>query len=137
MAWNNLSQPYLAKGQELIIFQISNNLNVEVEELPVRYHEIENPKLKEKTILSNSTKRKSVDKSVNIEMRVGGEINSDQRKYYIRGEDYIFHTIRRNESILDIVENFPGISIQDILRLNELKENDFPSVGTRLKIKRR
>ena len=103
----------------------------------IDYSKTKTVAIKEKTILSNSTKRKSVDKSVNIEMRVGGEINSDQRKYYIRGEDYIFHTIRRNESILDIVENFPGISIQDILRLNEVKENDFPSVGTRLKIKRR
>ena len=135
MAWNNLPQPYLARGQELTIFQISNSLNVEVKELPARQQEIESPKLKEETILSNGRKVKS--KRVNIKKEEKEKRNPPQRKISLKREDYIFHTIRRNESILEIVEKYKGVTIQDILRLNEIKGNDFPSVGTRLKIKKK
>ena len=58
-------------------------------------------------------------------------------KFSQKREDYIFHTIRRNESILEIVEKYPNVSVHDILRLNEIKGNDFPTVGTRLKIKKK
>ncbi|MFK8006515.1 MAG: transglycosylase SLT domain-containing protein [Saprospiraceae bacterium] len=135
MAWNNLPQPYLTRGQELTIFQISNSLNVEVKELPARKQEIESPKLKEETILSNGRKRTIKSQRVNVKKEE--KENRPQRKISIKREEYIFHTIRRNESILEIVEKFPGVTIQDILRLNEIDANDFPSVGTRLKIKKK
>jgi membrane-bound lytic murein transglycosylase D len=137
MAWNNLPQPYLARGQELTIFQISNSLNIEVRELPARQQEIESSKLKEETILSNGQNRKTGNKRVNIKKEEQEKRNSPQRKISLKREDYIFHTIRRNESILEIVEKYPGVTIQDILRLNEIKGNEFPSVGARLKIKKK
>lgn len=135
MAWNNLPQPYLARGQELTIFQISSSLNIEVRELPARQQEIESSKLKEETILANGRNRKTGSKRVNIKKEEKEKINLPQGKIPLKREDYIFHTIRRNESILEIVEKYPGVTIQDILRLNEIKGNEFPSVGARLKIK--
>ena len=137
MAWNNLPQPYLARGQELTIFQISSSLNIEVRELPARQQEIESSKLKEETILSNGQNRKTGNKRVNIKKEEQEKRNLPQRKISLKREDYIFHTIRRNESILEIVEKYPGVTIQDILRLNEIKGNEFPSVGARLKIKKK
>jgi len=137
MAWNNLPQPYLARGQELTIFQISSSLNIEVRELPARQQEIESSKLKEETILSNGQNRKTGNKRVNIKKEEQEKRNLPQRKISLKREDYIFHTIRRNESILEIVEKYPGVTIQDVLRLNEIKGNEFPSVGARLKIKKK
>jgi membrane-bound lytic murein transglycosylase D len=137
MAWNNLPQPYLARGQELTIFQISSSLNIEVRELPARQQEIESSKLKEETILSNGRNRKTGNKRVNIKKEEQEKRNLPQRKISLKREDYIFHTIRRNESILEIVEKYPGVTIQDVLRLNEIKGNEFPSVGARLKIKKK
>lgn len=134
MAWNNLPQPYLARGQELTIFQISNSMNIQVKELPARQPKIVNPKLKEETILSNSRKR---NEKASIEKEIELKKNTPQRKFSQNKEDYVFHTIRRNESILEIVEKYPNVTIHDILRLNEIKGNDFPTVGTRLKIKKK
>ncbi len=137
MAWNNLPQPYLARGQELTIFQISNSLNIEVKELPSRQRKIENPRLQEETILSNGRKPNNVNEKINIKKEEKEKDNAPQRKISQKREDYIYHIIRRNESILEIVEKYPNVSVHDILRLNEIQGNDFPTVGTRLKIKKK
>jgi membrane-bound lytic murein transglycosylase D len=137
MAWNNLPQPYLARGQKLTIFQISNSMNIQVKELPARQTKIENPKLKEETILSSGRKINKTNEKKNVKQEEGEKEKAPQRKFSQKREDYIFHTIRRNESILEIVEKYPNVSVHDILRLNEIKGNDFPTVGTRLKIKKK
>jgi membrane-bound lytic murein transglycosylase D len=137
MAWNNLPQPYLVRGQKLTIFQISNSLNIEVKELPDRQRKIENPKLKEETILSNGQKRNKISEEVNIKKEEKGKENAPQRKISRKRENYIYHTIRRNESILEIVEKYPNVTVYDILRLNEIKGSDFPTVGIRLKVKKK
>ena len=136
MAWNNLPQPYLTRGQELTIFQISNSMNIEVKELPARQRKIENPKLKEETILSNGRKRNKTNEKINIKTEEELKKNTSQRKISQKREDYIYHIIRRNESILEIVERYPNVTVHDILRLNDIEGNDFPTVGTRLKIKK-
>ncbi len=137
MAWNNLPQPYLSRGQELTIFQISNSMDIQVKELPARQPKIENPKLKEETILSNGRKRIKTNKKTNVQNEEEVKKNTPQRNFTQKREDYIFHTIRRNESILEIVEKYPSVTVHDILRLNDIKGNDFPTVGSRLKIKKK
>lgn len=118
MAWNNLPQPYLTRGKEITIFQISNPISVKVEKLPSIA-----PKLQEETILSRSSK-----KTKNRASALKTEL--------FKKEGYLYHYIRRNESIADIVDQYPGVTIQDILRLNDIKGGEFPTVGARLKIKK-
>jgi len=137
MAWNNLPQPYLTRGQELTIFQISSSMSVEVKELPSRPGRVENPKLKEETILSGGRKQNKTNRKVNIKKEEKLKTNTPERKIFQKREKFIYHTIRRNESILEIVEKYPNITVHDILRLNDIKGNNFPSVGTRLKIKKK
>ncbi|MEM6963536.1 MAG: transglycosylase SLT domain-containing protein [Bacteroidota bacterium] len=118
MAWNNLPQPYLTTGKEITIFQISNPMSIKVEKLPSIA-----PQLQEETILSRTaSKRKNQVSTL--------------KEALFKKETYLYHYIRRNESIVDIVDQYPGVTIQDILRLNEIKGNDFPTVGARLKIKK-
>ncbi len=133
MAWNNLPQPYLSRGQELTIYEISTSAAIKVKEIPSIAPKIkEQPVLKEETILSTSNKK--------IKKRTSNSnstLSPSSKKKIIKKKDtYIYHYIRRNESLMDIVEKYPGVNIQDILRLNEIKGNRFPSVGTRLKIKK-
>lgn len=136
MAWNNLSQPYLARGQELVIYQISNSMNIQVQELPARQQRVRKSELKEETILPNQRNKKT-QKKVKKNKEVEKGENTPQRKFSQKTEKYIYHTIRRNESILEIVERYPTVSVQDIVKLNGIKGNDFPSVGTRIKIKKK
>ena len=137
MAWNNLPQPYLSRGQELIIYQISTSAAIKVKEIPsIAPKVIEKPVLKEETVLSTS-KSNSPNIKNHSNKKSKKQIPSSSQKTILPKKDtYLYHYIRRNESIMDIVEKYPGVNIQDILRLNDIKGNDFPSVGTRLKIKK-
>ena len=137
MAWNNLPQPYLTKGQEITIFQISNSMDVKVEKLPSIA-----PKLDEETILSTKKRKNRVggkfqkQSSSKKDKSQKNKSSFNQSHHQIDEDGYIYHHIRRNESILDIVQKYDDVTIQDILRLNEIKGDDFPPVGTRLKIKK-
>jgi len=123
MAWNDLAYPYLSVGQELTVYQLSNSANITVKKLPSITPKIkEKEKLKEETILSSNKNSSSSKKS--------------KTKSALPKEAYQYHYIRRNESIIDIVGKYPGVTIHDILRLNSIKGNEFPPVGTRLKIKK-
>ena len=137
MAWNNLPQPYLSQGQELTIYQISTSADIKVKEIPsITPQVIEKPVLKEETVLSTSKPNNSNVKHQSNNKRKTEVPSSAKKKILPKKDTYIYHYIRRNESIMDIVEKYPGVNIQDLLRLNEIKGNDFPSVGTRLKIKK-
>lgn len=139
MAWNNLPQPYLSVGQELTIYQISNSVNVQVKEIPSIAPKIQEPKLKEETILSTKKSRKKevspAVPSTEKQKRMTPKKEQPNQRFR-QEEDYLYHYIRRNESIMDIVEQYPGVTIHDILRLNEIKGSNFPSIGARLKIKK-
>jgi len=127
MAWNNLPQPYLSRGQELTVYQISTSANIKVKEISSIKPSIkEKPALKEETVLSTSSNKKNKTQKT----------PTSQKTIIPKKDVYIYHYIRRNESIIDIVEKYPGVNIQDILRLNQIDGNNFPSVGSRLKIKK-
>ncbi|HFC00491.1 MAG TPA: LysM peptidoglycan-binding domain-containing protein [Phaeodactylibacter sp.] len=129
MAWNNLPQPYLTRGQELVIYQISNSVSVHVEKLPPISQKLEKTQLKEETILSASPKKEKVILPQKKEI-----LTPENKQPVAPKPSFKYHYIRRNESILDIIEQYDGVSIQDILELNHIKGNNLPSVGTRLKI---
>ncbi len=53
------------------------------------------------------------------------------------GANYIYHTVRRNESLWLIARKYPGISAENIMQLNNIKNAKRISPGQRLKIKRK
>ena len=56
-------------------------------------------------------------KKLNVKLRKGADPDSD-RDENIKG--YIYYSIRRGESIKDIANKFPGVSIDDILYDNNI-----------------
>ncbi len=129
MAWNNLPQPFLSRGQELTVYQLSNSATIAVQKISsIKPKVKEKKQLKEETILSSDNSLSNNSKK--------NKASSGKAKSALPKEAYQYHYIRRNESIMDIVGKYPGVTIHDILRLNSIKGNDFPPVGTRLKIKK-
>lgn len=142
MAWNNLAQPYFSTGQELVIYQISNVADVQVKKLAPLSPTLEKPKLKEETVLSTQPKtnsRASSSSRTNSKAsssKKNPQVSSSKKRPLPVEEEYEFHIIRRNESILEIVDKYPGATIEEILKLNKISGDKFPPIGTRLKIKK-
>ena len=99
MAWNNLPQPYLTKGEELTIFQISNSANIKVEKLPSIM-----PRLKEETILSTRKRNEATGKKFQKQSKPSDGIKDTKSRNNktstnsssLQHEDgYIYHHIRR------------------------------------------
>jgi len=143
MAWNNLAQPYLIRGQEITIYQLENHTALKVEQIPTIRTEVKPtppPKLKEETILSNKRKNPLSSKKKNKEKqkdkpKIKKKNNLNITTLLNQYDGFLYHYIRRNETIQDIADKYPGVSVEDIIKLNNLDKNHLPSVGTQLKIK--
>ncbi|MBK9487632.1 MAG: LysM peptidoglycan-binding domain-containing protein [Haliscomenobacter sp.] len=51
-------------------------------------------------------------------------------------ESFQYYVTTRPESIFEITDRFPGTTLQDILKLNDLSSNRIIRAGTRLKIRK-
>lgn len=51
--------------------------------------------------------------------------------------DYIYHTVRRGDTVWDIAKEYDGATVSEILSLNEMSSSSKIAVGQRLKIKRK
>ena len=132
MAWNDLVQPFVSVGQELMVYQMGSNIvSPPVQSLPasapaqIKIEEKEEPILKEATVLglrNNNTNTSSVT-----------EVS---RKNIFKKKKYQYHFIQRNESLIDIADKYPGISVEDIIKLNKIKKNSLPSIGDKIRVKK-
>jgi len=140
MAWNNLPQPYLARGQELTIFQLEDNSNLRVEQIPMVKAKPKiqpKPELKEETILSTKKKSNLPKKNKEVkEHKIKEEEKINITTLLNQKDEFLYHYIKRNESLLDISDQYNGITIDDIIKLNKIQNNQLPAVGTQLKIKK-
>jgi len=113
-AWNNLSSMQLSSGQVLKIYE-----RVPVMMTPRTFVELERLEL---SALESVEQISSIPKKisyVNITQPKGKKPSSP--KDGEENVDYIYYSIRRGESVKDIADKFPGISIDDILKDNNIK----------------
>lgn len=109
--WNNIRRNLIRVGQRLVVYVPSSKVGY--------YRGINR--------MSASKKRKLKGKSAPVKV--------DSKPQKIDGR-YEYHTVRRNENLWLIARKYPGISAQDIMRLNNMRKSSI-RVGQKLKIRRR
>ena len=112
--WNNIHRNLIRAGQKLLIYVPENQKE--------KYERINS--------MTFNQKQASVGKSVSTG-------SSTPVKSEPLDTNYIYHTVRRGDTLWEIARNYPGISSDDIVRLNNLRNENDLDVGQRLKIKRK
>lgn len=113
MAWNNLSSPFLAAGQEIKLFQYINQTRFSATREQIRIEPVP---------------RKPAAK---IELKKAIDFSfSDE------SETHFLYQIKRGESLLDVANRFPGNSLSDLMKDNKLSLENPPTAGMKIKIKK-
>lgn len=130
--WNNLSSAMITPEQILTIYQpknipISTLLSIEpllrkihlknIPNIPLKL--IDMP-LKELRISQRKLKVKSV---------------SSKKHRPFKKRKYIYYQMRRGETLIDIANKFPEVSLRELLDLNNIRVDQMPKAGKRVKLK--
>lgn len=110
--WNNIRRDMIRVGQKLAIY------------VP----EKEKEKYEQVTNMSFAQKQASIGKS---------STPTTTRETKPLDPNYEYYTVRKGDTLWDIAQKYAGISADEIMRLNELKNDRGLYIGQKLKIKRK
>lgn len=116
--WNNLHRDLIRVGQKLSIYVAPE-------------HKEKYEKLNSMTF---TQKQASIGKSV-PNNAVASSANPNTTKPATLDSSYEYYTVRKGDTIWEIAKRYPGISPDEILRLNNLSARSKISIGQKLKIK--
>jgi membrane-bound lytic murein transglycosylase D len=110
--WNNIRRNSIRAGQKLAIYKPKNRAE--------KYRKIDS--------LTFAQKQESVGKTALVaKAPAAPEMN-------YKGE-YVFYTVRSGDTLWEIAQKFPGVSDNDIMRLNNISDVSKIKPGMQLKIK--
>lgn len=110
--WNNIHRDIIRIGQKLAIY-VPEGQKAKYEKL---------------NTMSFAQKQASIGKSVKP---------ASPKKTEPLDPNYVYHTVKRGDTIWDIAKQYAGISSDDIMKLNKLSNDRGLYVGQKLKIKRK
>jgi membrane-bound lytic murein transglycosylase D len=114
--WNNIHRDLIRAGQKLLIY------------VP----ESQKEKYERVNSMSFAQKQAMIGKSSGS----SGSSTSTSKAEPL-DPNFIYHTVRRGDTLWEIAREYPGISSNDIVKLNNLRNENDLDVGQKLKIKRK
>ncbi len=114
--WNNISRNLIKVGQKLVIYVSKNKAE----------------HYKKFNTMSYAKKQASNGKVVSSSNKTS---TAKKSKSQTIDTNYDYYTVRRGDNLWSIAKRFPGISNNDIMRLNGLSASSKLSPGQKLKIK--
>lgn len=135
--WNQRNGYQLRPGRELTIYTPklkSSNLFKPLNPLPVPSPQLVISNTPNRFELSAKSKKKAKQKSVK---RVIPKLKYLPSKTMTRNDEYLFYLITKNETLYDIAEKFIGVSMDDILVLNDISDPYELKAGRKIKIKKK
>lgn len=128
--WNNLPSHNISQGQVLRIFE--RIAIVKRPRKPRKLVELSAIDLSRAvSVTEKDTKIRSISK-INVNSKKGNSSDSNDES----SDDYMRYSIRRGESVKDIADKFPGVSIEDILSDNNITSSSQVKSGMVLMIRR-
>lgn len=110
--WNNINRDIIRIGQKLAIYVPEKD--------KAKYDKVNS--------MSFEQKQASIGKTVS-------PVKKEETKPL--DPNYVYHTVRRGDTIWDIAQKYAGITSDEIIRLNNLKNDHGLYIGQKLKIKRK
>ena len=140
--WNNIKKNFIKAGQKLYIY-VPEGQGEYFSKLNKRSYAEKQKSLKERPTESSTQKLASVAKKQTSE-------NKTTEKAIVQSEDkttvekineqtnengeFIYYKVRKGDNFWTIAKKFPGVSNDDIMKLNNIKEANSLKVGQVLKI---
>ena len=113
--WNNIRNNVIRSGQKLVIYVPKNKVE--------KYRNINN--------MSFAEKQKMIGKDVTSDFQVTAISQGSE----LDDLNYIYYTVREGDTLWDIAKKYPGITDEDIKRLNNITDVSKIRPGQKLKIK--
>ena len=125
MVWNRLTTRQLRKGQKLMVYLSLNPSpstqvvkNVEALDISPEVTEDHFPVLQPVEYYNDITFSKF----------------SKSKKWLKRDKKYVYHKIRRGESLYDVAEKYK-VTVYDLLNINDIKATQVVKTGAKIKVK--
>ena len=123
--WNKLRKNFIKAGQKLTIYvtegqgEYYSHLN--------KMSRSEKQKSLNKKPTFSSTANKVVTKPTENNSTVASQNNGSN-------SDFVYYTVRKGDNLWTIARKFPGVTNQDIMKINNIKAAESLMVGQKLKI---
>ena len=115
--WNNLYKSRIKAGQKLVIYKnknkASNYVNVDKMSFDA----------KQKMVGKSTTKKTTTKPSTKTTTKTSGK--------------YVYYTVRQGDNFWSIAKKYPGVSNEDIMKINGIKDPTSLRAGQKLKIKKK
>ncbi|MBW8334492.1 MAG: transglycosylase SLT domain-containing protein [Prolixibacteraceae bacterium] len=123
--WNKIRKNFIKAGQKLTIY---------VTEGQGEYYSRLNK-------MSHSEKQKSLNKKPTLSSTANKVVTTPTEKASTvasqntgSNSDFVYYTVRKGDNLWTIARKFPGVSNQDIMKINNIKAAESLMVGQKLKI---
>ena len=114
--WNNIRNNIIRSGQRLVIYVPKNKAE--------KYGRI--------NTMTFAEKQKMIGKDVTNETQTSSAVTASTSLDF---NNFIYYTVREGDTLWDIAKKYPGISDEDIKRLNNINDVSKIKPGQKLKIK--
>ena len=111
MAWNGLKTPHANSGRELTIYQIVKHARLEMGREKIYVESI--PPKKTKMLPQN---------------QFANTAWLDEK------DGYLLYQLKRGESLLDVVSQFPGNTVEGLMKINNFSKKKQPRAGMKIKV---
>ena len=132
MRWNKLTSRKLREGQSLIVFISKDAIKrtPELKPLPLTLVKPKTTKIQEEIdwkpiALPSSQEGASARKK------------SSRSKRSKKKDRYSYHKIKRGESLFTISAQYEGVSVNDLIEINNMKEGDALEPGKKIKVRKK